>query len=194
MQTETIQLLPIISGLQPSPETWQEHFDKRSSSVLLLFIPGNNPSDAWQIVFTRRSIRVRTHKGQIGLPGGRREISDQGPITTALRETEEEIGLKSSSIKILGSLSPQSGLDKTPILPIIGIAEIRLTELKANPDEVAEIFALPWPLFAVNLSQTLRILVFGRWRETPYFAAMGYDIWGLTASIITRAAFNFNPE
>ncbi len=159
----------------------------RASAVLLLFIPGESSHDAPRIVFTRRSTLVRTHKGQIGFPGGRREESDTDPVVTALREASEEIGLAPDQVEVLGCLPTLPGLDRRSIVPIVGMSSVNLEALEANADEVAELFALPWTLFVAATAQNLRFNVFGRWRETPYFPALGYHIWGLTAWILQQA-------
>ncbi|MFY7930834.1 MAG: hypothetical protein ACOVS5_18345, partial [Oligoflexus sp.] len=77
--------LPLIGGLQPAPDQWPEAIPARASAVLCLFIPPQAPSLEVRVVFTQRSAMVRTHRGQIGFPGGRREIQDRSPIATALR-------------------------------------------------------------------------------------------------------------
>jgi 8-oxo-dGTP pyrophosphatase MutT (NUDIX family) len=154
----------------------------------MLFIPDPDPDAPARIVFTRRSTLVRTHKGQIGFPGGRREEADLSPVVTALRETEEEIGLIPAAVEVLGMLPPMPSLDRRPVIPIVGFSQVDLATLASNADEVAELFALPWPLFTTMAMQNLRFNVFGRWRETPYFPASGYHVWGLTAWILKTAA------
>jgi 8-oxo-dGTP pyrophosphatase MutT (NUDIX family) len=181
------QGLPSINNLVPTMETWTADMHARASAVLMLFIPDDDPLAPARIVFTRRSTQVRTHKGQIGFPGGRREASDANPVVTALRECQEEIGLAADQVKLIGCLPPLPGLDRRSIVPVIGMSRVQLSAFAASPDEVAELFALPWPLFTSLAMQNLRFNVFGRWRETPYFPAAGYHVWGLTAWILKQA-------
>lgn len=110
----------------------------RNSSVLLLLdfdIRTGRPS----ILFTLRSTKLKKHSGQISFPGGR---ADEGEtvIETALRETEEEVGIRSKSITILGELTsvyiPPSN---SMVFPVVAYLSEK-TPLKLNPDEVSEAF------------------------------------------------------
>ena len=187
MQPIITPRLPRMGGMQAIQSHWPEHLHDRSSAVLLLFIPAPDSSQTAHIVFTRRSNLVRTHKGQIGFPGGRREPNDRHPSATALRETWEEIGLHPSKVTILGELPVMYDLDRRPIITIAGLTDVSLQELCANPDEVAAIFSLPWELFSRDSNQMISFNLFGHWRETAYFAASGYHIWGLTAMLLILA-------
>lgn len=180
-------LMPGFRQLQPVLDHWPRDMHSRASAVLMLFIPDPDPTAPARIVFTRRSTLVRTHKGQIGFPGGRREEGDISPVATALRETYEEIGLPPEAVEVLGMLPPLPSLDRRAVIPIVGTSAVDLPQLVANADEVAELFALPWLLFSTEAMQSLRFNVFGRWRETPYFPAAGYHVWGLTAWILKNA-------
>ncbi len=182
------KVMPYISHLQPALDHWPATMHSRASAVLMLFIPDPDPDAPARIVFTRRSTLVRTHKGQIGFPGGRREENDSSPIVTALRETHEEIGLEPAAVEVLGMLPALPSLDRRSVVPIVGYSHVDLASLASNADEVAELFALPWPFFAPEAMQNLRFNVFGRWRETPYFPASGYHVWGLTAWMLKSAA------
>lgn len=179
--------MPMLEHLLAPIDHWSPEMHSRASAVLMLFVPDLVPGQPARIVFTKRSTLVRTHKGQIGFPGGRREASDASPIVTALRETHEEIGLAPGAIEVLGMLSPLPGLDRRSVVPVIGYSHVDPATLAANADEVAELFALPWPLFSAMAMENLRFNVFGRWRETPYFPASGYHVWGLTAWILRLA-------
>lgn len=181
-------MMPQISHLQPALDHWPATMHSRASAVLMLFIPDPEPDAPARIVFTRRSTLVRTHKGQIGFPGGRREEVDASPIVTALRETHEEIGLPPEAVEVLGMLPVLPSLDRRSVVPIVGYSHVDLTTLASNADEVAELFALPWPDFTPEAMQNLRFNVFGLWRETPYFPASGYHVWGLTAWMLKNAA------
>jgi len=187
MAASPLHGLPWINNLTPIMETWAADMHSRASAVLILFIPDDDPAAAARIVFTRRSTLVRTHKGQIGFPGGRREETDASPVSTALRECQEEIGLAADQVELIGCLPPLPGLDQRSIVPVVGISRVLLSAFDASPDEVAELFALPWPLFTTLSMQNLSFNVFGRWRETPYFPASGYHVWGLTAWILKQA-------
>jgi 8-oxo-dGTP pyrophosphatase MutT (NUDIX family) len=76
---------------------------------------------AAQIVLTKRSMTVEYHKGEISFPGGHAEPDDKSPVTTALREAEEEIGLKPEDVVILGQLDDYITLFNIHITPSVGI-------------------------------------------------------------------------
>lgn len=93
------------------------------------------------IVLTKRAADLRDHAGQWALPGGRME-SVESPEETALRELEEEVGIKLDADRIIGSLddySTRSGFTITPVV-VWGGADTKLT---ANPEEVASIHRIP---------------------------------------------------
>ena len=154
--------------------------------MLALFIPGKN--NIPELLFTRRSADLRSHAGQVGFPGGRREESDESPEATALRESYEEIALPSDRVTCLGSLPSLKALDGKLVLPIVAYADITLNELRPNPEEVAEIFSIPWTELSVEKNSKVRFNIFGNWRETPYYEARGQHIWGLTAIMVQSMA------
>lgn len=147
-----------------------------------------------QVILTRRSFKLRSHKGEIALPGGR---SDEGetPIQTALREAREEVGLREELVNPVGWLSPiVTFASGSAIWPVVGILDAE-PELRADPSEVERVFCVP-------LSALLEDGVFleERWRrEQPrpgsddegyfpiyFFRVPGELIWGATARILTE--------
>lgn len=73
------------------------------------------------IILTRRSMSVETHKGEISFPGGHTEPSDNGPEGTALREAEEEIGLRPEHVEILGRLDDHITIFRFHVIPVVGV-------------------------------------------------------------------------
>ena len=96
-----------------------------------------------KLLLMRRSLRVRSHKGQIGFPGGHREPGDLNPSQTALRESFEEVGLNPETVEIRGSPPAVTSLNGKAVIPIVGIADLNPLELSASPDEVAKIIVAP---------------------------------------------------
>lgn len=170
--------LPAMT-LIDAPALWEPALDPKASAVLALFM--RDPNQGLCLLFTRRASEMRSHAGQVGFPGGRREIGDENPSATAMRETWEEIGLESESVTILGMLNPLKSLDSRPVLPIVAYTDKFLPDLKPNPTEVAEIFLVPWEKLSATHRTIVRFNIFGRWRETPFYEANGHHIWGLTA-------------
>jgi len=165
--------------LQAAPPRWAPDLHARASAVLALFM--RDPQHGLSILFTRRASEMRSHAGQVGFPGGRRENEDVSPSETALRETFEEIGLKPTDVEIIGMLPPLKSIDTRPVLTMVGYTDKLLTDLVPNPSEVAEIFLVPWTLLTAEERTVVRFNIFGRWRETPFYEAQGHHIWGLTA-------------
>jgi 8-oxo-dGTP pyrophosphatase MutT (NUDIX family) len=183
--------LPPMKLLTP-PGTWDESIDPRGSAVLALFM--RDPNQGLCLLFTRRASEMRSHAGQVGFPGGRREVYDQNPSATALRETHEEIGLGPEHIKVLGMLAPLKSLDTRPVLPIVGYTERLLPDLTPNPSEVAEIFLVPWEELTREKRSIVHFNIFGKWRETPFYEANGHHIWGLTAWMIDFLALTAKSD
>jgi 8-oxo-dGTP pyrophosphatase MutT (NUDIX family) len=93
------------------------------------------------MILTRRASNLRNHAGQWALPGGRIEAGES-PEETALRELEEEVGLKLDADRVIGSLDDYSTRSGFVIKPIVVWGGPDIT-LKANPDEVASIHRIP---------------------------------------------------
>jgi len=94
------------------------------------------------VMLTRRTAHLRDHAGQISFPGGRSEPADRGPVATALRETEEEVGLERRHIDVVGEMPHYltiTGYDVTPVVALVS------TPFALRPDssEVAEVFEVP---------------------------------------------------
>lgn len=183
--------LPQLS-LSPVLSQWDLAADPRASAVLALFI--DDPDHGVSLVFTRRAAEMRSHAGQVGFPGGRREIFDEHPTATALREAQEEISLSSEKVTILGGLPPLKSLDGKAVFPIVAMAPITLTELRPNPEEVAEIFVVPWSELTREKRRILNFNIFGKWRETPHYEALGHHVWGLTAWMLDRMEISLEIE
>ena len=77
--------------------------DTRLKNAAVL-VPLTYVMDEWHLLFTRRTERVESHKGQVSFPGGASE-GGETPEQTALREAEEEIGMKPADVQILGTLT-----------------------------------------------------------------------------------------
>jgi 8-oxo-dGTP pyrophosphatase MutT (NUDIX family) len=181
-----------VHGLSPGSGAWDA---LRGSAVCLLFIPPATGASAARVLLTRRSITVRSHRGQIGFAGGRAEQSDESPGTTALRELHEELGIPPERVAVAGTLASVKALDSHPVVPVVCCAAIELRELKPAPDEVAYAFAEPWTSFARGMSRPFRFNMFGTWRTSQSFStADGLEnIWGLTALILHAADLASEP-
>lgn len=153
----------------------------RRAGVLVPLILGVEGAD---LLFTRRTDHVETHKGQISFPGGMADESDADIVHTALREAEEELGIGAKLVDIKGKLDDlavPSGFIITPVVGILGA----LPSLTPNPQEVAEAFTVPLAFFCnpANGRSELRDYRGGR-REVWFYEHGEHIIWGATAMIV----------
>ena len=163
-------------GLQPT-----------RASVLVLLV---QRAAGLTILFTERTAHLSSHAGQISFPGGRHELSDTSPIETALRETEEEVGLERRHIDVLGTLPDYHTITGYCVTPVVGLVTPPF-ELRADPAEVAEIFEVPLAFLMDGMNHQCLSAVRPEGRRRFY--AMPYErcyIWGATAGML-RNLFHF---
>ena len=155
----------------------------RPSAVLLpLFERDDEP----HLLFTRRTDDVRHHRGEISFPGGAWEPHDENLQATALRETEEEIGLKAGDIEVLGRLDDFESIHGYHVIPYVGIFPSSYP-LTADPREIAEIIEVP-------IARLLDPAIFrvedwthkGRQIPVCFYTVDEHEIWGLTADILRQ--------
>src|SRR5436190_3681888 len=79
--------------------------------------------EEWHLLFTRRTDRVESHKGQVSFPGGACDEGETTPEQTALREADEEIGLQSNNIKVLGRLTNLITISYFRVTPVVGVVK-----------------------------------------------------------------------
>lgn len=136
------------------------------------------------VLLTRRTDHLHHHPGQISFPGGRVEAGDASPVATALRETQEEIGLAADRVELLGALPDYFTGTGFRVTPVVGLVHPPF-ELVLDTFEVAEAFEVPLAHFldpANHLRHSLEVE--GR---TRHFHAMPYGdyyIWGATAGML----------
>lgn len=141
--------------------------------------------DAGQtLLLTQRTAHLRDHAGQISFPGGRVEAEDASPIDTALRETEEEIGLARERIDVLGFLPEYRTGTGFRVTPVVALVQPPF-ELLVDPFEVAEVFEVPLD-FVLDPANHQRHALHYRGALRSYFAMPygDYFIWGATAGMI----------
>lgn len=153
------------------------------SSVLIPLFSDSNR--LLQVILTLRTESV-SHAGQISFPGGRSE-KHETPLTTALRETEEEIGITPDLFEIAGSLSPlYLYRSNNQITPFIGFLE-KEPKLTPNPSEVEEVFTVPLDSFMKD-----DLLIWEEWRlreitmNVPYWKIHPTPLWGATAMMMSE--------
>jgi 8-oxo-dGTP pyrophosphatase MutT (NUDIX family) len=142
--------------------------------------------DRTTVLLTRRTEHLAKHPGQISFPGGHMEDEDGTPEETALRETEEEIGLHRRHIDIVGRLDDYETRTGFRVTPVVAMVTPHF-DLKPDPHEVAEAFEVPlaFLLDPVNHRRHSRLFE-GTERE---FYAMPFNenfIWGATAGMLVN--------
>lgn len=140
-----------------------------------------------QVILTQRGGHLSTHAGEVAFPGGKRDPEDADVLATALREAQEEVGVKPGEIELLGELSQIFSLHKLAVTPFVGIVSADV-QLRPNPGEIDSIFKTPLS-FLLNLDNA-RVdkfaMVDGRTRFVPSWQYQQYEIWGLTAWVLAE--------
>lgn len=184
-----MQLIQRFSLLTPStyhPQSIKrlEHLQgkaMREAAVLIGFV---ERPDGVHLVLTKRAAHLKHHPGQVSFPGGKYELTDDSLRSTALRETEEEIGILSSDIDIFGhmpSLPTVSQFSVTPYLAFI--RPDYATKIDFN--EVETVFEVP--LTVIFDRQKFRSHLFcikNQQHRVFGLTYQGHFIWGVTAQII----------
>lgn len=140
------------------------------------------------VLLTQRTSHLRDHAGQVSFPGGRVEQDDASPVHTALRETEEEIGMAPEHVEVLGFLPEYRTSTGFRVTPVVGLVRPPFF-LHPDPFEVAEVFEVPLG-FLLDPANRQRHSREWRGRLRHYFA-MPYGehfIWGATAGMIVSLA------
>jgi|TARA_B100001750_G_C15205430_1_gene445635 8-oxo-dGTP pyrophosphatase MutT (NUDIX family) len=149
-----------------------------------VLIPIWKEDESLSFLLTLRTKKVQTHKGQISFPGGMRNSTEEPLVQTALRETQEEIGIFDNQIRILGQFDEYLSTTKLIVTPFVGRIEPPLV-IQKNPEEVEEVIKVPFSLF--QKPELLRTEIRQRLNERVkvyHYDFKGLDVWGLTAQII----------
>ncbi|MEQ8194845.1 MAG: CoA pyrophosphatase [Rhodospirillales bacterium] len=155
--------------------------DLTSAAVLIPLITRPN---GLTVLFTRRTDTLSVHAGQISFPGGRVEQQDGAPEDTALRETEEEIGLTRDSIDIFGRLDDYITRTNFIITPVVGAVKSPF-ELTLDPKEVTEAFEVPLSFFLDTANHQRHVRIeHGKERLVYAMPYQDYYIWGITAGML----------
>lgn len=153
----------------------------KKSSVLLLLYPEN---DELYLALIKRPAHMKHHAGQIALPGGRIEKGET-ELETALRETEEEIGIQTENIKILGSLSElYVEVSAFLIHPFVGWLSEK-PKFEINKNEVDKMVLFPFLNYRNSFESTEIKTIKGN-LEVPCIKFENETIWGATAMILSE--------
>ncbi len=136
------------------------------------------------VLLTKRTDHLHHHPGQISFPGGRVEAHDVTPVMTALRETEEEIGLEPDRVELLGELPDYFTGTGFRVTPVVGLVHPPF-ELALDTFEVAEAFEVPLSFLLDPANHKRHRMEYrGRMREYTAMPWNDYYIWGATAGML----------
>jgi len=169
-----------LNGVVPAPASF------RPAAVL---VPLVRREAGITVLLTQRTEDMPSHAGQIAFPGGRQQKEDVDASDTALRETEEEVGLSRSFIDVIGQVDRYRTGTGYEITPVVGIVTPGFT-IHADPREVADVFEVPLEHFLDEKNHRIDSRVW-QGRERRYYA-MPYGeryIWGATAGMLKNLHF-----
>jgi 8-oxo-dGTP pyrophosphatase MutT (NUDIX family) len=182
----------LVDSVQPTPAPLEPAFpEARVSAVLVALFEGDR---GVEVLLTRRSMELSSHRGEISFPGGRLDPGET-PIETALREASEEVGLDPSAPKVVGELGHLSTIvSQSYIVPVVAVLDER-PDLAAQTMEVDRVL---WtPLSEFSMPGTYR---FEHWGVAPAAHALHFfelddeTVWGATAFMLVELLRYSNPR
>lgn len=164
--------------------------DKRKTApkagVMALFYP--DIDNETKLVFILRKTYKGVHSAQVGFPGGKVELEDENLMETALRETEEEVGVAREKIEVLKTLSPiYIPPSNFMVHPFLGISKeiLKFTKQESEVEAILEV-SLDDFLNDINVINTKVPTSYNVEVEVPAFELNGFVIWGATAMMLSE--------
>ncbi|WP_068088535.1 CoA pyrophosphatase [Polycladidibacter stylochi] len=164
-----------------TPRSLKPKLRFKPAAVLIGLVP--RPAGL-MVLLTKRRDHLRTHAGQVALPGGKIDAEDASAVAAALRETHEEVGIAPDCLRVLGQLGTYYSGSGFAVSPVIAHID-RDAKITANPDEVDYVFEVPLS-FLMNEAHHIKGSRVFEGKER-YFYTMPYEdhyIWGVTAGIL----------
>jgi 8-oxo-dGTP pyrophosphatase MutT (NUDIX family) len=158
--------------------------DVRGLTDAAVLVPLYVQDGELHVVFTKRREDLRRHPGEISFPGGRRDEGEDDLRVTALREADEEIGLRASDVELLGALQPTPTIATGyAVYPFVGLIEPGHAWTPSDR-EVAEVIELPLGALEAGYSRR-RLVRRGLPIRTDTYQVGERLIWGATARILS---------
>ena len=171
------------------PPRWPAALQEKLTSNLMaaaVLIPIIYREESLSVLLTERSPDLKHHAGQISFPGGRMDTADRDIRATALRETQEEVGIDPANVEIIGYLEPNPTVTGYAVTPVVALVELR-QELIIDPVEVKSAFEVPLPFLLDEGNQQLSEREYeGVTVPIAEFNFGQYRIWGATAGMLIQ--------
>jgi 8-oxo-dGTP pyrophosphatase MutT (NUDIX family) len=163
------------------PNWWAPPDDARPAAVLICFADGTSGPE---LLLTERSRELRNHAGQISFPGGACDEGDDGPVGTALREAQEEVGIDPSSVAVFGEF-PAIWLipSNFAVTPVLGYWH-EPHQLDASVDEVNRILHEPLERL-LDPANRFTVRHSTGWRGPAFEVGTPVPLWGFTAGVLS---------
>lgn len=175
---------------------------ERAPTAASVLVPLVMREDGLRVLLTRRTDHLRDHAGQISFPGGRAEPEDADAVATALRETEEEVGLAREHIEVIGHLPHYTTITRFVVTPVVALVRPGFT-LALDDFEVAEAFEVPLPFLMTPAHHRRHVFeAAGQRRQFLSMPWQGLDaqgqpreyfIWGATAAMLRNLYRSLSP-
>ncbi|HEY6008853.1 MAG TPA: CoA pyrophosphatase [Geobacteraceae bacterium] len=151
-----------------------------------VLLPLRERGEEYSVLFTKRTEHLHHHRGEISFPGGVCQPEDADSLQTALRETEEEVGIRAEAVRVLGVLDDFYSIHNYLVTPYVGVVAADYP-LRINPDEIERIIEVPLPhLLRPEIFRSEDWSWKGRQQPVHFYTWGTDEIWGLTAAILKQ--------
>lgn len=180
------RMAPLLRALEPEPGL--------APCIAAVLAPLYVGPEGLSLLFTLRPQTLSRHAGQVSFPGGRRDLGDADYTATALRETEEELGIAPQCVEVLGGLTPlYIQPSHTQVYPLVGWLP-QLPALRPNAREVAKVLEAPVSrLLDPETRGEFHWEHAGQAQCAPCYRIYGLSIWGATAMMVSELLTLLGP-
>ncbi len=159
-----------------------EHVTDARFKCAAVLVPLVVATDGWHLLYTRRTDRVESHKGQVSFPGGACDAGETSPEQTALREAQEEVGIDPAGVRVLGRLADMLTITNFRVTPVVGVIRWP-TVFRLGEDEVERVFTIPLEWLADRGNRWEFYMPGRKGRVISYHPYDGELLWGATAQM-----------
>lgn len=174
----------VAQGFSPLEEKQPQPIDDELGEAAILLALTQNQENPG-IIFTKRAEHLNSHRGEVAFPGGKWEEGDSDLLATAMRETEEEIGLPPQQVNMIASLPVMKTRHQVRVRPYVGLIPEGLS-LVANPAELDAVFEVPVRYLLDPSNLTTDHFVGPDYSlRMPCYIYQSYRIWGFSLVVLT---------